>query len=109
MKTKNQESILNGIKERLNTCLPANATAILYGSQARGDFREDSDWDILIIIDKDRVSIAENSDITYPLIMYGWIEGIEINPIVYTSKEWNTYKDTPFYDNVIQDGLKIAG
>ncbi len=26
---------------------------ILFGSRARGDFREDSDWDLLVVIDKD--------------------------------------------------------
>jgi len=26
---------------------------ILFGSRARGDFKKDSDWDLLVIIDKD--------------------------------------------------------
>ena len=26
---------------------------ILFGSRARGDYREDSDWDILVIVDKE--------------------------------------------------------
>jgi len=26
---------------------------ILFGSRARGDFREDSDWDLLVVIDRD--------------------------------------------------------
>lgn len=31
--------------------MPANGKAILFGSQARGTAREDSDWDILIILE----------------------------------------------------------
>ena len=49
-----QEEILNRIRMTLQAVAP-EAKAVLYGSRARGDAREDSDWDILILIDKDRV------------------------------------------------------
>lgn len=88
--------------------MPANGYAVLYGSQARGDAREDSDWDILIVLDKDNVKIAENAEITYPLVMMGWEYGVEINPVLYTKSEWDSYINTPFYDNVMRDGVKIA-
>ncbi|MBK9980810.1 MAG: nucleotidyltransferase domain-containing protein [Saprospiraceae bacterium] len=29
-----------------------NAEVILFGSRARGDFREDSDWDFLILLNR---------------------------------------------------------
>lgn len=106
--TAKQEQILASIKNTLENTLPANGSAVLYGSQARGDQHANSDWDILIIVDKDRVSLAENAAITYPLVMLGWEYGVEINPILYTKQEWNTNKYTPFYENVERDGLKIA-
>ena len=40
--------VLNSIRELLAQILPPYATARLYGSQARGDAHEGSDWDILI-------------------------------------------------------------
>ncbi|MBQ9357000.1 MAG: nucleotidyltransferase domain-containing protein [Prevotella sp.] len=43
------------MKKTLLLHLPPKAEAILYGSQARGDERPDSDWDILVIVDKDRL------------------------------------------------------
>lgn len=107
--TQEQEFILLGLKERLSKSLSSNSFALLYGSQARGDFHEGSDWDVLVVVDKEYVSIAENAEITYPLIMFGWQNGVEINPILYTLNEWNSYKNTPFYENVIKDGHKIAG
>lgn len=32
------------------------AVAYLFGSRARGDFRPDSDWDILILVDANKVT-----------------------------------------------------
>lgn len=106
--TKEQEHILASIKSKLVETLPANGSAVLFGSQARGDQSSDSDWDILIIIDKDKVSLAENAAITYPLVMVGWNYGVEINPILYTKGEWERNRHTPFYENVERDGKRIA-
>lgn len=103
-----KEQILKGIRDKLLSVLPAGSTALLYGSQARGDEHPGSDWDVLIIVEKDKVSLAENATITYPVIMYGWEQGLEINPVLYTRQEWEANKYTPFAENVMRDGLKIA-
>lgn len=103
-----QIQVIRELRKQLLQSLPSGSTALLYGSQARGDAREDSDWDVLIIVDKDHVSLAENSAITYPLVMYGWNNGLEINPVLYTKKEWEANRNTPFAENVERDSLKIA-
>lgn len=106
--TQTQRQILYGIKSKLEEALPEKCSAILYGSQARGDQRVDSDWDVLILVEKDKVSLEENARITYPLVMLGWSYGVEINPILYTTREWERYKNTAFYENVKRDGMNIA-
>ena len=45
------------IKDRISKSIhakDANAEAFLFGSRARGDYRKDSDWDILILIDSNK-------------------------------------------------------
>ena len=59
---------------------------LLYGSQACGDARQEWDWDILIVLDKDRLTPEDYDTITYPLTKLGWDMGAEINPIMYTKK-----------------------
>lgn len=101
------QQILDSIKKTLATSLPQRATAMLYGSQARGDARRDSDWDILIVLDKDKLVPHDYDTVTYPLTKLGWELGTEINPIMYTKKEWEASRITPFYHNVLEDAIVL--
>ncbi len=87
--------------------LPAGSQAILYGSQARGDAHADSDWDILILLNKERLEQADYDNVSYPFVLLGCDIGEEINPIMYTTKEWEKYRITPFYENVKNDGINL--
>jgi predicted nucleotidyltransferase len=99
--------VLQSIRGLLAQTLPPNATAKLYGSQARGDAHRGSDWDILIIMDKDHLYPDDYDTITYPLTKLGWELGAEINPIIYTKKEWEQSHITPFYHNVERDAITL--
>ena len=48
-----RKDIVNQISQAIRRVDPT-ATAILYGSEARGDARPDSDIDVLILLDDDR-------------------------------------------------------
>ena len=47
-----REHIVNQIREIVHRVAPT-AQTILYGSEARGDAREDSDIDLLVLLDND--------------------------------------------------------
>lgn len=101
------KQIIDSIKKTLAISLPKQGEAMLYGSQARGDARMNSDWDILIILDKERLLPEDYDKVTYPLTKLGWDIGAEINPIMYTKKEWEASRITPFYHNVLKDAIVL--
>lgn len=106
---KEQEHTLTAIRECLAKNMPSDGKAILFGSQARGTARDDSDWDILIILDKEELLPSDYDNVTYPLTELGWELGKEINPVMYTTKEWQKYKNSPFYKNVEKEGIILWG
>lgn len=103
---KNHDEILDRIRTTLRSIAPG-AKAMLFGSRARGDAREDSDWDILILIDKDRVGNNDFDEIAYPLVELGWTIGECISPVMYTWKDWLKYSFSPFFHNVKKEGVEL--
>lgn len=106
-KDMNRERIIQLVSQTALRNAPRGTEVILYGSRARGDMREDSDWDILVLLDKDKVSLDDIDNIGYPIRELGWEIGEDINPVLYTKNEWAGYKYTPFYKNVKEEGIKI--
>ena len=103
----NREQIIQLVSQTAMRNAPHGTEVILYGSQARGDMREDSDWDVLVLLDKDRVALDDIDNIGYPIRELGWEIGEDINPVLYTKKEWAGYRHTPFYKNVTEEGIRI--
>ncbi len=99
-------TVLNALRETLKRIAP-DARAILFGSQARGDARPDSDWDILILVDKPRLTAEDYDNLAYPLRELGWELGETINPVLYTLKDWARNSFTYFYKNVTKEGIAL--
>ncbi|MBQ6070293.1 MAG: nucleotidyltransferase domain-containing protein [Bacteroidales bacterium] len=102
-----REAIRNRISRVLEQIAPIQGKAILFGSQARGDARKDSDWDVLILIDKDSISSADIDRVSYPIRELGWEIDAMVNPIMYTMKDWESKSFTPFYKNVMKEGVVL--
>ena len=101
--------ILNAIRDKASQILPKGAIVILFGSRARGDAREDSDWDVLILLDKERITSQDIDDYSYPLRELGWDYNQCINTILYTKRDWESSIISPFRENVTEDGIILLG
>lgn len=101
---KVNETILQKIKILVQQREPL-AKIYLYGSRARGTARSDSDWDLLILLNKDKITNEIEQNITYPLYDLEFEIGEVISPMVYSEKEWESkYRITPYYSNVMKEG-----
>ena len=80
---------------------------LLFGSQARDEATPDSDWDLLILFESAKVSNEDFDRWVFPFISLGWSLGVEINPVAYTYNEWQKRSITPFYKNVMREGVAI--
>ena len=102
-----RSQVINSIKSTATQVLPSGAKLLLFGSQARGDADAGSDWDLLVIVDKEKLSGTEEDDYTYSFYELGWTLGEEINPILYTDSQWQQRSHTPFYKNVMAEGIVL--
>lgn len=102
-----KQEILDRIKKTVQRTDP-QATVILYGSFARGDQKDLSDIDILILIDKDTITYSVETRIKYPLYDLEYDTGKVISPLVFSRKDWETrHSITPFYRNVKREGILL--
>ncbi|MFM9839347.1 MAG: nucleotidyltransferase domain-containing protein [Cyclobacteriaceae bacterium] len=99
-----QQNILDRIKSIVLDKNPA-AKVYLYGSRARGTMRPDSDWDLLILLNTDKITDELERSVTSPLYDLEFEIGEVISPMVYAAKEWySKHSITPFYANIMKEG-----
>ena len=81
---------------------------VLFGSRARGDAQTDSDWDLLILLNKSAGFIQDFDMYGYPFIECGMKNNEDVNVHLYSFDEWESYKDKSlFYYNVNKEGVEI--
>ena len=99
--------ILQLIKKTVSASDP-DAKVILFGSYARGDNNDESDIDLLILLNKESITYNDRARITFPLFMIEIKTGIPISPLLYSKEFWETkHKVTPFYESVNEEGITL--
>ncbi|MCR5789775.1 MAG: nucleotidyltransferase domain-containing protein [Lachnospiraceae bacterium] len=97
---KANESVLGEIKE-----------AYLYGSYARGDYTDESDVDIILLVPMPQESIAEyRREISKISSRLSLENDVTVSVMVEPFEQFRRYSEIlPFYQNVVREGIRYAG
>lgn len=80
----------------------------LFGSQARGNAKKLSDWDLLILLNIPSVSFDFERKFMDDFYELELKTGEIFSPMIYSKNDWNTkYSITPFYENIQKEGIKL--
>jgi len=102
-----QYQIQNRIKNTIHEKDP-KALAYLFGSRARGDFKPDSDWDILILVDAVHVTNEIEDNFRVALYEIELESDQIISTFIYTKDYWrNTLIYSPLYKTVNKEGILL--
>ena len=115
---RTQEAVRHFLSRLDEASLPPVSRVFLYGSRARGDHRDDSDVDIVLVFAGARPDYNKQTAVWEELDVVQWSacddlqEPMEITPFAY----WQDEFDEPdkrfnpdFFRNVLADGVEVRG
>jgi uncharacterized protein len=81
----------------------------LFGSYARGDYDDESDIDIMVLVDIDKLKIKQYREQLVHVISEIELQSdLVLSPVVLNADEYNQFKDASgFLHNVEREGVSI--
>ena len=105
--TMSHTDILYQIRQIGRQVFLEDAHLLLYGSRARGDYHEGSDWDLLILLNRPQEA-SDFQNIAYPIMELGFDMGEYFSVQTYSQEEWEAMRFLPYYKNVEQDKIVLV-
>ncbi len=105
--TRGDKALLRRCREAVHGVDP-DAEVLLYGSRARGDARDESDYDLLVLSDTAATLEAEDR-FRRSLYLIELETGAVVTVILISREQWNTplYQAMPLLQDVQRDGIRL--
>ena len=102
-----QDKIINKIIGIATAGYP-DSEIFLYGSRARGNAKNLSDWDLLILLNSTHISFDLETKLMDQFYDLELETGELFSPLIYSKKDWNdNHNFTPLYENIQKEGIRI--
>lgn len=102
-----RNEIIEKIREIANSMYP-DSEVYLYGSQARGDAKRMSDWDLLVLLNLKNITFELETKIMDNFYELELETGEIMSPLIYSKTDWNIkHSITPLYENIQKEGVRI--
>ncbi len=107
MAATNQNELIQRISSSIHN-IDETAEVYLFGSRARGESHSSSDWDLLILVDDEKVTNGVEDKFRNQLFEIELEIGQIISLLIYPKTDWNTKLSiTPLYKNISKEGVRI--
>jgi uncharacterized protein len=104
---RRKQHIIQLIRQKVND-IDNTAEVILYGSRARGDNKRDSDWDVMILLNRKNVNKKVEQVFRHHLFDVELEIGLPISVFVYSKSDWEgKYSVTPLFRSIKKEGILI--
>ncbi|MBQ3581310.1 MAG: nucleotidyltransferase domain-containing protein [Bacteroidales bacterium] len=105
--SESDTTMLQQIKANVHEVEP-EAEVWLYGSRARGDAHEESDWDVLVLSPKSSLSTKEEGVFIDHMTDLMITTGQVIHLFAYGKNDWHSrHSITPFYQNIQHEAIRL--
>lgn len=95
------------IKQKIAKIDP-QAEVYLFGSRARGDFNEESDWDILILTQREVSKLKEQAAYRAAILEVMDATQQVISCVIRNKRDWHAlHTQTPFYKSLEKESVHI--
>ena len=102
-----KKQILQKIIRVVNDNAP-DSEVYLYGSQARGDAKRLSDWDLLILLNRQSIPFDIETKFMDEFYEIELETGEIISPLIYSKNDWTVnHSITPLFENIQKEGVRI--
>ena len=100
-----KQQVLQLVKKAVHE-VDDKAEIILFGSRARGDFHKESDWDFLILTEKEENFKIKES--IWEKLFYTELKTDEVfSAIIHSKANWGNYAVTNLYYYIKNEGVSI--
>ena len=108
--SKDESAFLNEFKEKVLDAYPKRIKKIsLFGSRATGKSREDSDFDVFIMVDKrDRGLVDTIYEIAYDIYMQSGLR-VDISPVIMSDEFFNNrlLQERRIAKEILKEGISL--